>query len=163
MRKSYTRRGDGGLTIDYLKKVLPKDNLRIIICGKIDTLQAALDLAVIKSNKKNRRFLIWIQRKLWQLAGEIAGASLKDLSDPILESDLTKLEQYTDFLGEPPQSFVRFKNDKAIIYNEARVRARELEIELVKLLKKGQIRPVAYAFINRLSSFLFMLAYSANK
>lgn len=163
MKKIYTKKGDGGLTIDYLKKVLPKDNPRIIANGKVDTLQAIVDLAILESNKQNKFFLSWIQKKLWQLAAEIAGALPESLSEPITEFDLAKLEQYTDLLGQPPQNFVRFKNKKSIIYNEARVRCRELEIALTKLLRKKEIRPIAYAFVNRLSSFFFMLAYSVNK
>lgn len=163
MKKIYTKKGDKGLTIDYLKNVLPKDNPKIIANGKTDALQAIIDLAVIKSNKKNKSLLLWVQEKLWQLAGEIAGAPLKKLTNPITKADLIKLEQYIDSLGEPPQNFIRFRSEKSIIYNEARIRTRELEIALLKLLKTGELRPIAYAFINRLSSFFFMLAYVENK
>jgi cob(I)alamin adenosyltransferase len=82
---------------------------------------------------------------------------------PVVEEDLKIIEKFTDSLGEPPKKFVRFNTLKSIQYNEARIRCRELETYLVKLLRKKQLRSVAYKYINRLSSLFFMLAYNESK
>jgi cob(I)alamin adenosyltransferase len=163
MRKVYTKKGDEGFTVDYAGSKIPKDDIKIIVAGKIDSVQSAIDLAMLKGDKKHTTFLEWVQRKLWQTAGELSCADEKCVIDPVVDKDVTELERYTDSLGEPPQKFVRFNTEQSIIYNEARIRCRELETSLVKLLREKKIRPVAYQWLNRLSSLFFMLAYKTGK
>ena len=52
MRKIYTKRGDEGFTKDYSGKKISKDDIKIIIAGKIDSLQSAIDLAILNSTGK---------------------------------------------------------------------------------------------------------------
>ncbi|MDO8495266.1 MAG: ATP:cob(I)alamin adenosyltransferase [bacterium] len=160
MDKIYTKKGDRGFTADYSGRRIPKDHILVITGGKIDTLQSAIDLAILKSAKKHKLFLGWIQRKLWQTAGEISCADETCIIDPITAEDINRLEKYIDSLGKPPQKFIRFDTEKAIIYNEARIRCRELETFLVKLLRAKKVRPLAYQWLNRLSSLFFMLSYA---
>jgi cob(I)alamin adenosyltransferase len=163
MKKVYTKRGDGGTTADYSGRCIPKDDTVIIVCGKIDALQSAIDLAIFEGGIKHKPFLKWAQRKLWQTAGEISCADEKCVIDPIAEGDLEKLEEYIDSLGEPPHAFIRFNTKKSITYNEARIRCRDLETSLVILLREKRVRPIAYAWLNRLSSLFFMLSYTTSK
>lgn len=163
MRKVYTKNGDGGFTVDYSNRRIQKDDIVVIVGGKIDALQSAIDLAMLMGEKRHKLFLEWVQRKLWQTAGEISCADEKCVIDPITEDDTDKLEKYIDSLGEPPQKFIRFNSEKSIIYNEARIRCRELETLLVKLLRAKKVRPTAYRWLNRLSSLFFMLGYKASK
>src|SRR3989304_7373955 len=163
MRKAYTKAGDEGFTKDYSGKRIPKDDIRIVVAGKIDSLQSAIDLLILKSTGKTKKVLEEIQKKLWQTAGEISCADKLCVVWPIEEKDLEMIEKFADSLGEPPKKFVRFDTLKAICYNEARIRCRELETFSVKLLREKQIRPVAYKWINRLSSLFFMLSYKSSK
>ncbi len=159
MHKVYTKKGDEGTTADFSGKRVPKDDVTIVVMGKIDSLQSAIDAAALEGGEAHKPFLEWVQRKLWQTAGEISCADEKCVIDPITDADLVKLEEYIDALGEPPQKFIRFNTKKSIAYNEARIRCRDLETFLVKLFREGKVRPVAYAWLNRLSSLFFMLSY----
>lgn len=163
MRKVYTKKGDAGTTADYSGRRVPKDDPLIIVMGKIDALQSAIDAAILEGGAKHKVFLEWVQRKLWQTAGELSCADEKCVIDPVVESDLEKLEAYIDALGESPQHFIRFNTKKSIAYNEARIRCRDLETSLVKLLRDEKVRPIAYAWLNRLSSLFFMLSYTTSK
>lgn len=158
--KLYTTKGDGGVTKDYSGLELAKDSLIIVINGKIDSLQSAIDMALFLEVEYSD-FLKIIQQKLWQASGEIANCPGDCLNAPITELDLKTLEEYIDSLGEPPNKFVRFTNPKSISFNECRVRCRELETFLVKGLRENTIRPEIYKYINRLSSLFFMMAYKS--
>lgn len=163
LRKVYTKKGDQGYTFDFLGKRIAKDHQQIVIAGKMDAVQAAIDLAVLRVSDRERKMLETVQRKLWQTAGELANCTNDCITDPVTEQDLAELEAFIDSLGEPPKKFVRFNTGDAIVMNECRVRCRELETFLVKILRKKQIRPVAYQYLNRISSLFFMLAYAKGK
>lgn len=157
--KVYTRKGDLGYTYDLTGKKIAKDNIKIISWGKIDELQAAVDLAILKSKGKEKLMLQKVQKKLGQSCAEIAGSSKDFLTEPVTEQDLVVLEKFIDGLGEPPHQFIRMNTMDSIIFNECRVRCRAMERSVVPLLRKKIIRPVVYKYINRLSSLFFMQAY----
>ena len=161
--KAYTKKGDQGCTHDYSGKKIPKDDIQIVCWGKVDELQAIVDLAILQSQGEVKKILNQIQRKLWQVAGEIACSPSECLIDPVTEENLAGMEKYIDSLGQPPKHFVRFNTREAITFNECRVRCRNLERNLVKMLRKKKLRPVVYKYINRLSSLFFMLAYKKSK
>ncbi|MDP3640107.1 MAG: ATP:cob(I)alamin adenosyltransferase [Nanoarchaeota archaeon] len=161
--KAYTKRGDLGYTHDYSGKKIPKDNMRIVCWGKVDELQAAVDGAILQARGKNRQMLEEVQTKLWQISGEIACSPPECVNDPVTEADLKMMERFIDTMGEPPQKFIRFTNTEAIVLNESRVRCRNLERNLVKLLRNKTLRPVIFKYVNRLSSLFFMLAYERVK
>ncbi|MBI5064710.1 hypothetical protein HZA97_00610 [Candidatus Woesearchaeota archaeon] len=157
--KAYTKKGDKGTTCDMACKIVEKDDLRIVCVGKIDTLQAGIDAANLHCKSKYKKMLDLVQKKLWQTSGEIMHCDKKCLTEPVTEQDLKDLEKFIDSLGQPPNKFVRFKTQKSVLLNECRVRCRELETHLVKLLRKKQIRTVMYQYVNRLSSLFFMMSY----
>lgn len=157
-RKAYSGAGDAGFTSDFSGRKLRKDDLRVVIAGKIDWLQGAVDSAILQQDRAGRRRLEAVQKKLWQAAAEISGAGGPALSAPVGEADLAACEDLLDSLGEPPAGFVRFDTPEAIALNECRLRCRELETRLVKLLRAKRLRPAVYAYVNRLSSLFFMLA-----
>ncbi|MEK6908848.1 MAG: hypothetical protein AABX23_02245 [Nanoarchaeota archaeon] len=161
MVKVYTSDGDNGFTKDYAGNPLAKDDLIILVNGKIDSLQSAIDMALFLS-VEHSDFLRIVQQKLWQASGEIANCSEECLNAPITESDLKNLENYINSLGEPPNKFVRFTNQKSILFNECRVRCRELETFIVKLLREDKLRADVYRYVNRLSSLFFMLGYKSS-
>ena len=161
--KAYTKKGDKGYTHDLSGKKIAKDNIQIECWGKVDELQAAVDLAILQEKGKKMEMLEFVQRKLWQTSGEIACSPPECVVDPVTEEDLADLEKFIDSLGRPPHKFVRFNTKEAIALNECRVRCRSLERSLVKMLRKREVRPVVYKYINRLSSLFFMLAYKRIK
>lgn len=161
--KVYTKQGDFGYTQDLSGKKLPKNDLKIVCWGKVDELQATIDLALLRSKGKIKKQLQWVQRKLWQASAEMAQCTSECLNDPVTEKDLCYLEEITDTLREPPKKFVHMNTYDAIIFNECRVRCRSLERDLSGLLLKKRVRPVIFQYINRLSSYFFMLAYVKSK
>ena len=148
MRTAYTRKGDAGFTSDFSGKRLAKDDVRITAVGKIDALQSAIDLVLLDAKGPTKAMLREVQSRLWQEVGR---------------RDLERLEDFIDLLGEPPKKFVRFDRPRAIAYNECRIRCRELESACTRLLRSGKMRPAVYAYLNRLSSLFFMLAYRASR
>lgn len=157
----FTTKGDEGITRDYAGNEVAKDDIIILTNGKIDTLQSALDMSMLLS-VDHSVFLKVVQQKLWQASGEIANCPGECIIAPITADDLIRLEEYIDSLGEPPNKFVRFTNERSIWFNECRVRCRELETYLVKLLREGKVRPEIYRYVNRLSSLFFMLGYKSS-
>ena len=163
-KKVYTRNGDLGMTKDFAGNELAKDDLVIVANGKIDSLQSALDMSIfLCEDEEHKVFLKEVQKKMWQVAGEIANCPGDCLLWPVVDKDLEELENFIDSLGEPPNKFVRFTNQKSIWFNECRVRCRELEREIVNLLRGGKLRNEVYKYINRLSSLFFMLGYRSSK
>ncbi len=162
-KKVYSGKGDAGYTVDFHGKKIGKDDPRIIVLGKIDALQAVLDVTLLKAGGKKKEILENIQKKLWQTAGEISCASKECIIDPIQQKDVDAMEKFVDSCGKPPSRFIRFNTIESIALNECRVRCRELETRMVALLKKKQIRPVVYKYINRLSSLFYMMAYVHTK
>jgi cob(I)alamin adenosyltransferase len=160
MKRVYTSNGDKGFTRDYGGREIPKDDLIILINGKIDSLQSALDMAMFLDGEHSE-FLKIVQQKLWQASGEVANCSGDCLNAPITDEDLKNLEAYIDSLGESPNKFVRFTDEKSIWFNECRVRCRELETFLVKLFREGKLRSEVYRYVNRLSSLFFMMGYKS--
>ena len=104
-----------------------------------------------------------MQKKLWQVSGELFNCDGDCLIWPVKEEDLKEMEEFIASLGETPKKFVRFDTIESIIFNECRVRCRELETHLVKFLKSKKLRPVVYKYINRMSSLFFMMAYKKSK
>jgi len=159
--KLYTTNGDKGFTKDYSGNPVPKDDLIIIVNGKIDSLQSAVDMSLLFS-PEHSDILKVVQQKLWQASGEIANCDNECLNAPITDIDLKNMEIYIDSLGEPPNKFVRFTNEKSIWFNECRVRCRELETLIVKMFREGKLRSEVYSYVNRLSSLFFMLGYKTS-
>lgn len=161
--KAYTATGDSGFTADFSGQRLLKDDVVILVNGKIDSLQSAIDMALFLDSGNHKDVLDLVQQKLWQASGEIANCPGECLNAPVTIKDLNFLENYIDSLGEPPKKFVRFRNQNSMWFNECRVRCRELETFLVKLLREGNLRPEVYKYVNRLSSLFFMLGYSSSE
>ena len=158
--KVYTKTGDEGTTSKYDGERVPKDHPVIILGHKIDCLLGGIDSALILiKNEEIRLILEQIQAKLWQTAGEISlGMKGKKVENEITEQDISDMEANIDKYNQKISFFTRFKTEQAVRLNEARLRCRELEIELTPLLREKKIRPEVYKYINRLSDLLYVLA-----
>ncbi|MBI2663415.1 ATP:cob(I)alamin adenosyltransferase [Candidatus Woesearchaeota archaeon] len=160
--KVYTKVGDEGETVTYGNLKVPKDSYVIDINGYIDALQSSLDFCWIH-NEEFRNIIEKINRKLWQLGGEISlGGIGKNVVDPITNEDVKEIEDIIDKF-DSPRIFVRFKKVESAHLNEARVRCRILERELTQVLRAGLIREEIYKYINRLSDLLFVMSYKVSK
>lgn len=157
MVKIYTKTGDKGMTSDYKGNRIDKDSCLIRVQGKIDLLQSAIDslIVMVPSMKTRDMFLESVQENLGVIAGDIAGyPKSKDL-----EYDLIELEKRIDECKIDLKNFIRFRHYLTIQFNEARVRCRELEIELIAHSKENEVEPSVKKYVNRLSDYFFALAY----
>lgn len=164
--------GDGGSTTNYKGERIAKDHSIIRACGRFDALLSALDIAMLHLPRQTAKkktagktppfaqMLRTVQDKLWQSAGEISLGSVgKNITTHVTAADTAQLESWMDTFAPLPKRFVRFTTAPSVYLNDARVRCRELEVEVTPLLRGKQVRPELYAYINRLSLFLFHLAY----
>lgn len=159
--KIYTKTGDEGTTQRYSGEIIPKDHPIIILCGKIDSLQSAIDSAKILLEQNKIDLLNLIQKKLEQIAGEISlGNPGKKVNNEVTAADIKFLEDSIDYYSKDITMFVRFNTEKSTRLNETRTRCRELEVILTKPLRDKKVRPEMYAYINRLSDLLYFLACS---
>lgn len=155
----YTRTGDKGTTTRYDGSRVPKDDDSIKIVGKFDSLMASLDYAHITSNEDVKEILDLICKKLWQTAGEISlGKPGKKVKDSIGEEDIKFLEEKINELDPNINYFINFRTEAGSRLNESRIRCRELESSLTSLYRERAIREEIYAYINRLSDLLYVLA-----
>jgi cob(I)alamin adenosyltransferase len=158
--KIYTKTGDEGKTSRYDGKRVPKDDPLIILVSKVDALQGSLDLAFDNIKDKSILPIIdHIQDKLWQTAGELSlGKPGKNIKNHITSEDIEILEKHIDVFDKKKNYFVRFRGESSARLNDSRIKCRELEVHMTAFLKKKQIRPEVYKYINRLSDLLYVLA-----
>lgn len=163
--KIYTKTGDAGYASTLNGTRVPKNHEIIKITGKIDSLQSALDQAHEETKDQEIKEIIQqIHEKLWQSAGEISNQGINELiKKPITEEDIRKLEEYIDHHHPENTYFIRFHKKTSMKLNEARIRTRELEIELTQPFLDKKIRPEIYKYINRLSDLIYSLACKEEK
>ena len=105
--KIYTKVGDEGETVTYGDLKVPKDSCIIDLNGYIDALQSSLDFCCIY-NKEFKEIIEKINKKLWQLGGEISlGGIGKKVRYPITNEDIIEIELYMDQFSFP-RNFIRF-------------------------------------------------------
>jgi len=158
--KVYTRKGDQGNTTRYDGSKIPKDDPVIITVSKVDSLLAALDTAYVSINNEDIKNIIdGVQKKLWQTAGELSlGGSGKKVVDIIEQSDIDEIEKNIDKYHNDNNFFIRFRTEPSVRLNEARIRCRELEVQLTQPLRENKVRPEVYKYVNRLSDLIYVLA-----
>jgi cob(I)alamin adenosyltransferase len=156
----YTGNGDKGFTKNILGEKIPKNSVMIETVGKMDSLQAAIDRAILDSskNQEDKEILEWVQERIWQSYTNIQDPKHKRHPPKIISSDLQKLEQFTKAIEKDiPRVFIRFKTGRGINLNECRVRCREVERSLSRLLTQNKLDEITFAFYNRLSSFFYAM------
>jgi cob(I)alamin adenosyltransferase len=164
MNHFYTRKGDDGLTTWLGKGRIKKYDLRMETLGTVDEASAALGVArALTISPQIKEIILQIQRDLSGMMAEIA-------SDP---SEATRfrttnanqvnwLEEQTDSIMESleaPRSFVMSGDTKGGgALDLARAIVRRAERRIVKLSDTGGLdNPSLVAYLNRLSSLLFVL------
>lgn len=183
LNKIYTRTGDDGTTGLACGPRRRKDDLRIIACGDIDELNAAIGLARLYTAlilPEVDVMLTRIQNDLFDLGADIAtpdvvsgsaGAAAANLGyEPlrIISTQVDRLEQKIDALNaqiEPLRSFILPGGSPAAAHlHMARTVARRAERSMVALAAQdGEIvSDPALRYINRLSDLLFVAARIAN-
>lgn len=156
----YTKSGDEGKTTTYAGKKVEKDHPVIIAGLKFDYVHASIDSCKSQIKKPSiLDILSFLEDKLWQSAGEVSlGKPGKKVKDQVKQEDIEYIEQLIDKFNPKTNNFLRFQTESATRLNELRVRIRDLEVFLTRFLRKDQIRPLLYRFINRISDLVYVLA-----
>jgi cob(I)alamin adenosyltransferase len=164
MSHYYTRKGDDGLTTWIGKGRLKKFDLRIETLGSVDEASATLGLArSLSTNPRIKEILLHIQRDLSAMMAEIAADPQEAVKFRTTDKEkVSWLEQQADAIMEtvePPASFVMSGDTPGGgALDMARAVIRRAERRLVELSETGGVEnPAVIAYLNRLSSLLFVL------
>jgi cob(I)alamin adenosyltransferase len=176
--KIYTRGGDGGETSLATGARRRKDDLRVEAFGVIDETNAAIGVARLSIEARDASLddmLARIQNELFDLGAELATPpDPKKPLDPAMRLVITpaqveRLENDIDALNatlSPLKSFVLPGGTPAAAHlHVARTVCRRAERVMVSLgEKKGEeLSPTAFAYVNRLSDFLFVASRYVNR
>jgi cob(I)alamin adenosyltransferase len=163
--KMYTRTGDQGYTGLLGKERVPKYDLRPEAYGQVDEAQAVLGMCRAGPlSQRGRDLLVPIERDLYHMMAELATApGAKLLLPPITEERIEWLEYVTDELGQVTGPFTGFvlpgDSQAGALVHLARTVVRRAERAVARLMHEGDLQnKQVLRYLNRLSSFLFVLA-----
>jgi cob(I)alamin adenosyltransferase len=152
---------------------VPKWHPRVTAYGTVDELNAALGVAALEAKGEMLARIRRIQNDLFDLGADLAtpdrGRVLEWTPLRIIETQVTRLEEEIDAMNAvipPLDSFILpGGSPMAAQLHVARTLCRRAERETAHLasLKDEPVNPVALAFINRLSDWLFVAGRAANK
>jgi cob(I)alamin adenosyltransferase len=166
--KAYTGTGDKGETSIGDGTRVGKDDPRVEACGAVDELNSQLGVARTHIKvKKMDQILKNIQRDLWVLGGDLAYPLVYANVPRISKVQLDMLQTVTDDLFSRLPELHKFILPGGSLpgaeLHVARAVCRRAESRIVALSKVDSINPDVIPYINRLSSFLFVLARTVNK
>lgn len=172
LNKIYTRTGDDGTSGLADGSRVAKSSLRMTVIGDVDEANSAIGVArTALGHGIVEEALARIQNDLFDLGADVAtplaegeapGAALR-----IVASQVTRLEQEIDRLNDelsPLTSFVLPAGDaSASALHLARAIARRAERSAVAATQDAALNPLALAYLNRLSDYLFVAARWVNQ
>ena len=157
----YTKTGDEGTTGSFGGQRFRKDDLIIELNGCIDECIAGVESLILKESiERNLKQLNRVYDALYILGAEISSGKTTNIPKVISQGFVDKLENLIDEFDINLTVFQRFTTEKGVLANELRVKVRKLERVLTKMLRVKALRPVTYAYINRLSDYVFALSIS---
>jgi cob(I)alamin adenosyltransferase len=162
----YTRRGDTGQTTLLSGEVVDKDDARVQTYGAVDELQAHLGMAIALTRSARVRSLLQaVQEDLVAVCAELASSGDGTrLSRRVGRDDAARLERSIDELTASyrlPHRFVRVgASPDSAAAHVARAVSRRCERLIVGLNKRAGGLDDLAVYFNRLSDFLFVVAWS---
>lgn len=159
LSRIYTRTGDAGTTGLADGSRLPKDAPRLECLGDLDELNSHIGLLLAQPLPAELRpCLEEIQHALFDLGGDLSLPG----RDSVGQAQVDWLERWLDHgnAGLPPlkEFILPGGSPAAAACHVARSVCRRCERRLTPLLRDGLVPPAAYAYVNRLSDLLFVLA-----
>ena len=145
-----------------------KENPRVEAYGAVDELNSQIGVArALVKNKKLGDLLKSVQEDLFVLGSDLASELVSANIPRIGKKQLDRLESVTDELNSELPRLRRFILPGGSVagaeLHVARAVCRRTERRIVNLSKAESINPDVLPYINRLSSFLFVLAREVNK
>lgn len=159
MAKVTTRTGDDGYTRVLGPERLPKEHPRIEALGALDEASSALGLARAQSpSPRVREVVVGLQRQLYVLMGELAGAR-----SGIGEAEVLALEALADELKRevevPPLFIIPGATVSSAALDVARSVVRRAERRVARLAHDGGLENgEVVRYLNRCSDVLHILA-----
>jgi len=150
MKQIYTKTGDEGQTSLRGGERVPKDDPRIEANGQLDMLNALLGMV-----QKEDKILCDVQRELMVVMSHVATPDGEQNPRPLHCDELIqRMEQAIDG-AQTPSGFVIPQG----IFHVARAQCRTAERRLWTVHREHPLDPSILRMINRLSDYLFVLAY----
>lgn len=164
LSKIYTRTGDDGSTGLGDGTRTSKDGERVEAYGTVDELNSVLGLLATHSLPAEiSAQLADIQNELFDLGGELCIPGREVMS----QSHIDRLENQLDTLNAQLAPLKEFilpgGNAAAATCHIARTVCRRAERRVITLARLETTNPLATAYLNRLSDYLFVLARYLNK
>ena len=161
-------RGDIGETYLLTGEKVWKDDLRLEVIGGLDELSSIIGLAKSFIDEEDIcKILEAIQGHLFTIGYRIqfAEEGLEDIDEEIKNS-LEDLESWVKGYESKLPILKKFifpgGHESAAILHFARAIARRVERRIITLSRRGPIRSEILAYINRLSTLLFLMARYMN-
>lgn len=163
----YTGKGDDGISHIGLKKIAKTDFVMTAL-GDLDELNSVLGVVKhrlgARNKKRFQKLLNDIQENIFIIQAHIAAGMFEKLYQPPpfkkdkiinVEHEIALLEKKLN----PIQKFiVAGANEEAAWLDFARTIARRAERSVLLFSKQQKINPEVFAYLNRLSSLLFVMA-----
>lgn len=163
--KIYTKSGDKGRTSLFDNTRVAKNSPRVESYGTVDELNSSLGFAKnFVEDKDIHDIISQIQRKLFNLAGELATLDWESFPEKILESDIefleNKIDHYLSKMNKKEKSkFIIPGSSKASgALHQSRTICRRAERRITTLAAKEEINKLLQKYINRLSDLIYALA-----
>lgn len=172
LNRIYTRTGDTGTTGLVDGSRTSKANPRIAAIGDVDELNSAIGIAIAEmDNQSAADQLQVIQNDLFDFGADIAtpGEDFEptEMTLRMTEAQVKRLETQIDAMNEalqPLTSFILPGGSKAAAATHlARAIARRAERSVIAASQEMAINPLALAYMNRLSDYLFVLCRYVNR
>ncbi len=163
--KIYTKSGDKGTTSLFDNSRVAKDSLRVESYGTIDELNSSLGFAKNFVEEQEVYDIIRsVQRKLFNVAGELATPDWESFPEKIAEVDIEfleeKIDHYLSQMNKKEKSmFIIPGSSKASgALHQARTICRRAERRITTLAAEADISSDLQKYINRLSDLIYTLA-----
>lgn len=158
----YTRKGDDGTSgLLGTKERFAKDSPIYDALGSVDELSSLLGVLRARPNPL-RAFsapeeILAVQQCLFIVQAELAGAD-KKLAQGHIEALEAAIERAEAPVGNPHSFVVPGTTEDSALFDYARTVARRTERIVISAKSQKELSPETYAYLNRLSSFLYALA-----
>ena len=164
----YTKKGDQGQTSLLSGERVWKSDSLVKAYGALDELSSVIGVARALPPDKDGfgKLLLDIQKDLWIMAAQLASRPpfwprLKQRIEPGNISRLEdRIDQVTDRFGQPNFFVMPGNSLKSAYLHQARTVCRRCERIVIMSSEKDDDYDLIIAYLNRLSDFLFMLAWA---